>query len=324
MLVDGFRVSQTSPLGGLDVSEEQEQQTILVVDDMPANIDVLVGLLENKYKVKAARTGEKALKIVRSANPPDLILLDVVMPGMSGYEVCEQLKRDSDTASIPVIFITSLNEEEDEEKGLKLGAVDYITKPFRAAIVLARIENHIKLKSYQDLLKRQSNLDGLTGLPNRRAFDELLGQEWRRGARLQSPLSLILLDIDHFKQYNDFYGHLAGDECLRQVGKQLATVGRSIDFVGRYGGEEFVCILPHTHAEGAVKVAERLQQAVNELTIAHERSSAAEHVTISMGVATVIPQESGEPESLVGKADDLLYEAKGGGRNCFKVAVSED
>lgn len=306
--------------------EIEEQQTILVVDDMPANIDVLVGLLRDNYKVKAARNGEKALKIVRSANPPDLILLDVMMPGMTGYEVCEQLKQDSDTASIPVIFITSLNEEEDEEKGLKLGAVDYITKPFRAAIVLARIENHLKLKSYQDLLKRQSNLDGLTGLPNRRAFDELLGQEWRRGARLKSPLSLIMLDIDHFKQYNDFYGHLAGDECLRQVGRQLATVGRSIDFVGRYGGEEFVCILPHTNLEGAAKVAERLQSAVRELQISHERSSAGEHVSISMGVATVVPSGGCSEEELIAAADQQLYAAKGAGRDCYKTverALSE-
>ena len=287
---------------------------------MPANIDVLVSLLGDQYKVKAARNGEKTLKIARSANPPDLILLDVMMPGMSGYEVCEQLKREKDLASIPVIFITSLNEEEDEEKGLKMGAVDYITKPFRAAIVKARVENHLKLKSYQDLLKKQSTLDGLTGLPNRRAFDELLAQEWRRGARLGSPLSLIILDIDHFKQYNDFYGHLAGDECLRQVAKQLAKVGRAIDFVGRYGGEEFVCVLPHTDAQGAERVAERLQNSVNEINIPHEHSSAAKHITISLGVSSVTPDNSVAPETLLAKADELLYEAKDGGRNCFRSA----
>ena len=305
------------------MTDQIEQQTILVVDDMPANIDVLVGLLGDDYKVKAARNGEKTLKIARSANPPDLILLDVVMPGMSGHEVCEQLKRDPDTASIPVIFITSLNEEEDEEKGLKLGAVDYITKPFRAAIVKARVENHLKLKSYQDLLKRQSNMDGLTGLPNRRAFDELLAQEWRRGARLGSPLTLILLDIDHFKQYNDSYGHLAGDECLREVGRKLGELGRSIDFVGRYGGEEFVCVLPHTDAAGAVKVAQRLQSAINELKILHEYSSAADHVTISMGVTTRIPDNADAPESLIAAADGLLYQAKGAGRNCYQTADSK-
>lgn len=298
--------------------DKKIRQTILVVDDMPTNIDILAGLLSDKYKVKAARSGSKALDIVRSAKPPDLILLDVVMPEMNGYEVCEALKADPDTAQIPVIFVTSLNDEEDEEKGLKMGAVDYITKPFRGAIVSARIENQLKLKSYQDLLRQQSNMDGLTGIPNRRAFDNLLGQEWRRGARLGSPLSLILLDIDHFKQFNDHYGHLAGDECLRQVSQALASVGRSIDFVGRYGGEEFVCILPHTDAVGAVKVGERLQNAVNSLAIQHEHSTAAEHVTISMGVATTMPDMAAPAEDLILNADKMLYQAKGKGRNCLE------
>lgn len=301
----------------LDDMIPEKKQTVLVVDDMPANIDILVGLLGDKYKVKAARNGLKALDIARAANPPDLILLDVVMPEMDGYEALEQLKSESDTAAIPVIFVTSLDEDEDEEKGLKLGAVDYITKPFRSAIVLARVENHLKLKSYQDLLKRQSNLDGLTGLPNRRAFDELLRQEWRRGARLESPLSLILLDIDFFKQYNDHYGHLAGDECLRQVGKQLATVGRSIDFVGRYGGEEFVCVLPHTDSSGAVRVAERLKEAITQLEITHAKSRAADYITISLGVATQVPRDADDPLDLIEKADQMLYRAKGAGRNCF-------
>ena len=253
----------------------EQKQVILVVDDMPANIQILASLLGEQYIVKAARSGEKALAIARSENPPDLILLDVVMPGMDGYQVCRQLKAEPDTANIPVIFVTSLSDEEDEEKGLKMGAVDYITKPFRTAIVMARVENHLNLKRYQDLLKRQSTLDGLTGLPNRRAFDELIEQEWRRGARLKTKLSLIMLDVDHFKQFNDHYGHLAGDDCLRQVGQELASVGRSIDFVGRYGGEEFACILPHTDLQGAEKVAERLKKAIVGLGITHEYSSAA-------------------------------------------------
>lgn len=303
--------------------EPEKKQTILVVDDMPANIDILVGLLSDKYKVKAARNGQKALEIARTADPPDLILMDVVMPEMDGYEACRRLKSESDTASIPIIFVTTLNDDEDEEKGLRLGAVDYITKPFRAAIVLARVENHLKLKSYQDLLKRQSNLDGLTGLPNRRAFDELFTQEWRRGARLDSPLSLILLDIDYFKQYNDHYGHIPGDEVLRQVGTALASVGRSHDFVGRYGGEEFVCLLPHTDLSGAAKVAMKLQQAVQELEIPHERSTAHENLSISLGVASVIPNVEANPTGLVEKADSMLYKAKGNGRNTFQCA-SED
>lgn len=300
----------------------EKKQTILVVDDVPTNIDILVGLLSDKYKVKAARNGVKAVEIARSANPPDLILMDVMMPEMDGYEACDKLKSEPDTASIPLIFVTSLNDDEDEEKGLKMGAVDYITKPFRSAIVLARVENHLKLKSYQDLLKRQSNLDGLTGLPNRRAFDELLAQEWRRGARLGSPLSLIMLDIDYFKQFNDHYGHIAGDECLRQVGQELASVGRSIDFVGRYGGEEFVCVLPHTDSSGASRVAEKLQQAVSSLQIAHRESRSADFVTISQGVATTVPDAKLVPTELVERADAMLYEAKGAGRNCFKTAAT--
>ena len=303
------------------MTEADKKQTILVVDDMPANIDILVGLLSDKYRVKAARNGRKALEIARSATPPDLILMDVVMPEMDGYEACRRLKSESDTAAIPVIFVTTLADDEDEEKGLRMGAVDYITKPFRSAIVMARVENHLKLKSYQDLLKQQSNLDGLTGLPNRRAFDELLAQEWRRGARLESPLSLVMLDIDCFKQYNDNYGHIPGDEVLRKVGKALASVGRSHDFVGRYGGEEFVCLLPHTDTGGAANVAAKLQQAVGELQISHEYSQAAEHVSISLGVASVVPAAEGEPVALIEKADAMLYEAKEKGRNRFQCAT---
>lgn len=300
------------------MTENDEKQTILVVDDMPSNIEILAGLLRDKYKVKAARNGRKALDIARSENPPDLILLDVVMPEMDGYQVCRLLKSEPDTAAIPIIFVTSLSDEQDEEKGLRMGAVDYITKPFRTAIVLARVENHLHLKRYQDLLKRQSTLDGLTGLPNRRAFDELLNQEWRRGARLKSLLSLIMLDVDHFKQFNDNYGHLAGDDCLRAVSKGLASVGRSMDFVGRYGGEEFGYILPHTDHEGAIRVAERLREAVARLGITHEHSTAAPQVTVSMGVATVLPDTEHVPEDLIDAADRMLYRAKEDGRNCAK------
>ena len=221
-------------------------------------------------------------------------------------------------SNLPVLMLTAAALERDKVRGLRGGAGDYITKPFRTAIVMARGENHLNLKRYQDLLKRQSTLDGLTGLPNRRAFDELIEQEWRRGARLKTMLSLIMLDVDHFKQFNDHYGHLAGDDCLRQVGQELASVGRSIDFVGRYGGEEFACILPHTDLEGAEKVAERLKKAIIGLGITHEYSSAASQVTISMGVATALPVNERDPEELIDAADKMLYEAKGSGRNCAR------
>lgn len=296
----------------------ENKQTVLVVDDTPANIGFLVALLSDRCTVKTSLGGTRALEIARSADPPDLILLDVVMPNLTGYEVIERLKADPLTASIPVIFITSLSDEENEEKGLRLGAVDYIAKPFHAAIVLARVENHLKLKRYQDLLKMRSNQDGLTGLPNRRSFDECLEHEWRRGARLASPLSLILLDIDHFKQFNDLYGHLAGDDCLRRVATGLASVGRSIDFIGRYGGEEFVCLLPHTDAEGATQVARRLREAVNGLAIAHKGSPVASGVTVSMGVATGVPRLDLPTDTLLESADRMLYEMKANGRDGYR------
>lgn len=292
-----------------------EKNVILVVDDLPANIGKLVALLGDRYIVKPALSGKKALEVARSNEPPDLILLDAVMPEMNGLEVCRTLKSDPETADIPIIFVTSLDGEEEEERGLKLGAVDYITKPFRGPIVLARVETQLRLKEYNDLLKQQSTLDGLTGLPNRRALDERLLQEWRRGARLKTPLSAILLDIDYFKQYNDHYGHLAGDDCLRQVGRQLSEAGRVTDFVARYGGEEFVCLLPHTDAQGALEVAEKFRKAVGALQIEHEQSNISSRLTVSQGVATTLPELDRDPSILLGLADEQLYRVKEGGRD---------
>lgn len=294
-----------------------------MVDDLPANIGNLFGLLHGTYQVKTALSGNKALECVYSPEPPDLILLDCMMPGMTGYQVCERLKADPETAHIPIVFVTSLDSEEDEEKGLRLGAVDYIIKPFRPAIVLARVENHLKLKDYQDLLRSQSRLDGLTGLANRRAFDELLSREWRRGLRLGSPLSVILLDIDHFKAYNDSYGHLAGDDCLRNVADALADAVRSTDFVSRYGGEEFACVLPHTDGQGAKEVAEKLRKAIETLAIPHQMSQVCGHVSISLGVASACPQLHQEPEELLNLADQMLYRAKDIGRNAVCEAGLE-
>lgn len=298
-------------------SDEEKKPTVLVVDDTPANIAFLVHLLGPICHVRTAMGGGRALELARSAEPPDLILLDVVMPGMTGYEVIAQLKDDPQTAEIPVIFITSLSDEENEERGLRLGAVDYIAKPFHAAIALARVESHLRLKRYQDLLKERSHLDGLTGLSNRRAFDETLAQEWRRAARLASPLSLLMLDVDKFKQFNDLYGHLMGDDCLRRIARELAAAARSNDFIGRYGGEEFVCLLPHTSSEGAMHFAKRLRQAVRDLGIVHEGSDVADHVTISLGVATVVPDGNTRPDRLLAVADQMLYRVKEQGRDGF-------
>ena len=291
------------------------RKVVLVVDDLPANIGRMAEALGGRYLLKTALSGARALEIARSAEPPDIILLDVVMPGMSGREVCRILKSDPETADIPVIFVTSQDSAEEEEQGLRLGAVDYITKPYNPGIVQARVQNHLQLKEYHDLLKRQSCLDGLTGLPNRRDFDETLRREWRRGQRLHSPLSVIMMDIDHFKEFNDHYGHLAGDDCLRRVAQALADKGRATDFVGRYGGEEFVALLPHTDRTGAEQVADKFRRAVAELRIPHRASSAGEFLSLSLGVASIVPPFQSEPTELMEAADRMLYAVKQGGRN---------
>jgi diguanylate cyclase (GGDEF)-like protein len=247
---------------------------------------------------------------------PDLILLDVLMPGMDGYETCARLKADRLLRDIPVIFVTALDEVSEETRGLEVGAVDYLTKPISAPIVKARVRTHLELKRYQDVLRRLACLDGLTGIGNRRRFDELLEQEWRRAARTGQPLALILADVDDFKAYNDHYGHLAGDECLRLVASTLAAaIKRSMDLLARYGGEEFACLLPETDLTGAVVVARRLVTAVAELRIPHAYSGAAACVTISAGVASIIPSQDGSASALVQAADTCLYRAKKEGRN---------
>jgi diguanylate cyclase (GGDEF)-like protein len=238
------------------------------------------------------------------------------MPDMDGYEVCRRLKAHPRTRNVPVIFITALNEESDETHGLEVGAIDYISKPISAPIVKARVRNHLELKRYRDILENLSTLDGLTGIANRRRLDECLTQEWLRGRRNQSPLSVCLLDIDFFKRFNDRYGHAAGDDCLRRVALALASVTRrAADLVARYGGEEFVCVLPDTDAAGAALLADRCRAAVAALAIPHVESNAAKHVTVSGGVATETPTDESSPAHLLEAADRLLYQAKHAGRN---------
>ncbi|TVR85463.1 MAG: PleD family two-component system response regulator [Spirochaetaceae bacterium] len=302
------------------MNAEKQQQTILVVDDEPANIQALGSLLKDEYRIQVANSGEKALAIVRDETQqlPDLILLDIQMPGIDGYEVCRRLKEDSRTDGIVVIFVTARDAVSDEELGLKLGAVDYISKPISPAIVRARVETHMNLKRKTDMLERYALLDGLTGIHNRRYFDEQLEKELARNLREGYPLSVIMMDIDHFKEYNDNYGHGAGDKCLQKVAHALTdTLSRPGDTLCRYGGEEFVVLLPDSDATGARVVAERLREAVEALSLTHEYSAASPVVTLSLGVASVEPagQQKGGAESLLKRADEALYAAKRAGRN---------
>ena len=290
---------------------------ILIVDDVPSNVHVLSRILRDHYDIYFATSGEKALELVL-ARRPDLVLLDIMMPGMDGFEVCTRIKESPVSADIPVIFISARGEVEDETRGLEVGAIDFITKPISPPIVQARVRNHILLKRQADLLRQLSFLDGLTGIPNRRRFDEVMAMEWRRCGRSRLPLSLIMLDVDHFKAFNDHYGHQAGDDCLRIVSRVLAEqVQRPGDLVARFGGEEFVCLLPETNAEGAARIAERLRASVVAELIPHAASPVTGHVTISLGYAAAIPPTDQPPSVLLDHADRALYAAKREGRNRF-------
>jgi diguanylate cyclase (GGDEF)-like protein len=296
---------------------------ILMVDDTPTNIQVLAENLIDEYRIKVAVSGEAALEAIERQGPPDLILLDVMIPGMDGYEVCRRLKSDPQTAAIPVIFVTAMNAASNEEYGLNLGAMDYITKPFYLPVVKARIRNHIRLKQMTDMLEAMAWLDGLTGIPNRRRFDQVLENEWKRAQRNQLPLALVMVDVDYFKAYNDCHGHGAGDICLRQVATILAaSVSRSGDFVARYGGEEFVMLMPETDAEGAQRVSELLCRRVEAQQIPHSGSSASPWVTISAGFAVLVPELQQLPFELLDEADRQLYLAKESGRNGARGAYS--
>jgi|GEM_PF-1949041 len=298
------------------IDADSKTSKVLVVDDVSENIEVLMELLKSDYKVVGARNGEKALEIVRSKQAPDIVLLDVNMPGLSGFDVCRTMKEKEGTRDIPVIFITAESEVAEQARGFDLGAVDYITKPIVPAIVKMRVKTQLEIKKQRDLLARLSTIDGLTQIPNRRRFDDILLRDWNRCTRNNAYLSLILMDIDHFKQYNDHYGHQTGDDCLKQVAAALLKgCMRETDLVARYGGEEFVAVLPDTDHDGAMVVAGRMRNLIAFLDIPHANSSAAGYVTVSQGVVTTIPRQSMTVQQFIESADECLYEAKRTGRN---------
>ncbi|WBS01010.1 diguanylate cyclase [Pseudoduganella sp. SL102] len=288
-------------------------QKVLVADDDAINRGVLAELLKPEYTVLLAKDGTQALERAWR-HLPDLILLDVLMPDMDGFEVLRRLRDDPRTADIAVIFVSGLGRPEDEAQGLKLGASDYIAKPFNATVVMARVALHLQMVRQRRMLERLAHVDGLTELANRRRFDETFEAEHALARRRGTPLSLALLDIDAFKQYNDHYGHPAGDRALRAVARTAAASVRGPgDLAARYGGEELVLLMPGADAATAGAVVDQLRDALGRLAIDHVASPVGPLLTASVGGATLLPGE--DAAALFAAADAHLYHAKQAGRD---------
>ncbi|MBE9167234.1 diguanylate cyclase [Pleurocapsales cyanobacterium LEGE 06147] len=324
--------------------DEEHKGKILLVDDRPDNLKLLSLVLEQKgYYTQEIVDGYTAIEVAREI-VPDLILLDIMMPKIDGYQVCLSLKKYSQTKEIPIIFLSAVDDTIYKVKALELGGADYITKPFSLDEVVVRVEKQIEIQRLQKQLQQQNDLlqqeiykriqaetalrranqqlkylattDSLTGTANRRRFDEYLKQEWQRLTRERAPIGLIVGDIDYFKLYNDTYGHQAGDRCLQQVARAiLNSVKRSADLVARYGGEEFAIILPRTPLAGAIHVAHKIKTAVRQLNKPHEKSPVSNFVTVTQGVTETIPSHEKSPEVLIKVADRALYDAKKQGRD---------
>lgn len=289
-------------------------QKILIVDDSAVQAAHLNDILADEYDITIAQTAEEGLKCVGSETF-SLILLDVVMPGMDGFTLLKKLQNEIITQSIPVILITSLSDVADEQRGLVLGAVDYITKPFYSTIVKARVNTHIKLYNYRRQVEQQSMTDQLTGIANRRRYECYSILKWQEAARLQVPFSICMFDIDHFKAYNDTFGHPAGDKVLAAVAKTISSyLKRSTDFVARYGGEEFVAILFGDPSKKVFEHLKRIRKAIENLRIP-QNPSVSEWVTVSAGGVTVIPSPDASYAVYLEIADAMLYDAKKRGRN---------
>lgn len=333
--LDTGSASQQAPATDGDPADAASH-SILLVDDNPGMIQLMARMLEGQGQLRFATSGEAALKQLQQS-VPDLVLLDAQMPGMNGFELCAAMQADPALVDVPVIFVTSHNDQASELKGLALGAVDFIAKPISEPLLRARVKTQLRVKHLTDQLRKMATVDALTGLLNRRGLDDALAREWLLAARQGTPLSLLMVDVDHFKLFNDCYGHLVGDDCLRKVAAALREgCMRPADLVTRFGGEEFAVVLPGTPLAGAQHLASHLLQQVSRLMIGHRDSPTAKHITISIGISTWQPQDrSGAGElgadrpgwcaaQLVKAADTALYRAKVAGRHRAWCLALED
>ena len=289
-------------------------EKILIIDDSTLQAAQLKGILEDEYKVSITQDAEDGFRQANEKNC-SLILLDVVMPGMDGFTLLRKLQEEILTRSVPVILITSLSDAENEQRGLVLGAVDYITKPFNPMVVKARVQTHIKLYQYRRKVEQQSMTDQLTGIANRRRYDRYSLTKWKEAVRLNVPISICMFDIDHFKVYNDTFGHPAGDKVIMAVAKTAsACLQRNTDFFARYGGEEFVALSLGEPSEKMFEHLKKIRQAVEDLRIPHD-SSVSQWITVSIGGVTVIPSAESSYTFYLKIADTMLYDAKKEGRN---------
>jgi diguanylate cyclase (GGDEF)-like protein len=319
-----------------DTLSATPQPRIFLVDDDPIIVQALRKALAGMGALHFATSGEDALRLMRE-HRPDLVLLDAELGTMSGFQVAEAMHGDPVLADVPVIFVTKHNEAYIECAALERGAVDFISKPVNPAVVAMRVKTQLRLKQANDVLREFANVDGLTGLLNRRSFEEAYDREWKRAQRNGNPLSVLMLDVDYFKRYNDLYGHGKGDECLISLARAIkSSLRRPADMAARYGGEEFVCILPETDARGALEVGGRILNAIEKLCIPHGGSETSNHVTVSIGAASLdhasttwvdappgtrsAMATSASRGDLLEAADIALYGAKTAGRaqQCFR------
>lgn len=294
---------------------------ILIIDDNVDELKCLGKLIKDQGDVIVATSGEAGL-FLASQRKPDLIITALMMNDLNGIDVCKRLKTTRETKDCAVIVVTACNSEEYEVAALEAGAVDFISKPYSPPVVKARVKTHLTLSRHQTLLQNLADRDGLTEVYNRRYFDTQARVELKRHFRQGAPITLALLDIDHFKAFNDNYGHLHGDACLREVAQAINNGSRRPgEFVSRYGGEEFAAVLPNTDVKNANKYGRWICERVISLAIPHVKSPTLPFVSISVGIVTIIPEAGTTLETLIAAADNALYLAKQSGRNQYKVTV---